>query len=110
MARSPSGRQTVLPEYTDAFSFRFSSGFGKKTHYVHEDNIETGVSGKSYCGRFTVRTADVREPLPVLSGALNPCKMCLRRMSDEELDVLAAMASACSQHEITREDILETDQ
>lgn len=110
MATATKGRQTVLQEYLSGFPYLVSQGSGKKTHYVHEDNVESSLSGTSYCGRFTVRCKRPRTKLDVLQMARNPCAMCLRRMEDAELDVLAAMASAASQHEITRDDIRETDE
>lgn len=104
MAVTIDGRQTVLREFLRDFPFYVSTGSGK-THYVHEDDAPHGLAGTSYCGRFNVSCTYPRTRLEVLNAARNPCLMCLRRMSDEHLDTVAVMASACSQHEITRHDI-----
>ena len=108
MSSTTDGRQTVLPEYTAGFPYRFSSGTGK-THFVHETDVVGGATGKTYCGRFRVKCSYPRDSLTVLSAARNPCALCLARVDDATLETVALMASACSHHEITTDDIKATN-
>lgn len=98
-------RQTVLREYSHPFQYKVSQSHSKgKKHLVHEDDL-TGSAGETYCGRWEVSCTEMRDALTVLNAARNMCSMCNRRLEKSELVTLATMASACSQHEITADEI-----
>lgn len=109
-------RQTVLPEWnnpnldpSDAFPFYVSQHIvddapGERRHLAHEEDM-MGDIGTTYCGRWQVKAVSVHEGYVALSAARNLCYFCLKQLEPHELEMLAALASEHSQHEITADDI-----
>jgi|AntDeeMetagen134_2_1112570.scaffolds.fasta_scaffold08887_2 hypothetical protein len=98
-------RQTILREYTAAFPYKISIHTVSVNHFVAESKrIGAGNAGRTKCGR-NVGSREIRTRLDVLNLANNPCLSCLDGLTDREIETLALMASAASQHETTPAEI-----
>lgn len=120
MAFEQSGRQTVLPEWSNPnetatdlpslFPYAKSTSIigapGTATHLVHESDADaTAGAGTTYCGRWECRCEPITTELQALNVARSICQLCVNRLQTHEIETLALMANACSQQVITAADI-----
>lgn len=98
------GRQTVLPEFCDKFSYYRTERTGSKTHLVAISD-SNGSLGRTHCSMLNVSCQEIRSEYDVLCVARNGCQRCLSNLTCEERHVLALMATVAGTNELTADDI-----